>query len=649
MIFGSFNYINMEQLLKKEILKELEIVANLKEKNFQDLFDHNIENLKLVSSRYQLKVELDKYNNNNNNNIDNKTHSQNIINQIIYSIKPEIKNFEDIMILDPYGKVVASTNNAYVGTSHSDNNFFIEGKNQNNVSILFKDKDEKLKSYLAGPLRYNNKFVGVVTIIYKLEDFLSMLKAFEKLTSTGEIVLAKKDTSGDALVINPLRFFPDASLNLTVSKKQTNTPTIQSLLKNENSFTDTVDYRDVSVLAVTRYIDKLDWGLVVKIDKTEAFASLEDLKHITILIGVLVGISIIVASLILGNSISNPIQKLRNVMKDVAKGKFDSKIDVGGTDELEELAKQLDMMRFTILNTNTHLNELVKERTEKIEKSIVELKEKEEELKESNKQLVSINEKINLQSKIQKDFINITAHELRTPIVPIITLCELLYTKIKNENKIQMNQSKENMKKQEFLQVILRNAYRLYQLTQDILDVTKIESQILRLNKEIIKLNEIMENVVNDYKDNANRKRYDSDKEIGIIYEPIKDTIFVNVDKARIIQVLSNLLGNALKFTKEGNIFISAKKINEEQVIVSIKDSGTGIDQEILPRLFEKFATKSEEGTGLGLYISKNIVEAHGGKIWAENNSEGRGSTFYFTLPIDKSHKTEEYGENSRT
>jgi signal transduction histidine kinase len=122
----------------------------------------------------------------------------------------------------------------------------------------------------------------------------------------------------------------------------------------------------------------------------------------------------------------------------------------------------------------------------------------------------------------------------------------------------------------------------------------------------------------------------------------------VNVDKARIIQVLSNLLGNALKFTKEGNIFISIKKINEEQVNVSIKDSGTGIDQEILPRLFEKFATKSDEGTGLGLYISKNIVEAHGGKIWAENNSDGRGSTFYFTLPISNSHKTEEYGENSR-
>ena len=634
LIFGVFNYINMEQILKKEILKELEIVADLKKKNFQDLFDHNIEKLKLVSSRYQLKVEMDKYNNNN----DNKNESQKFITQIISSIKPEMKNFEDIMILDPFGKVIASTNNNYLGTNNRDSKFFIDGKNQNNTSILFKDRDNKLKSYLTGPLIQNNKFLGVVTIIYNLEDFISMLKAFERLTSTGDIILAKQDNNGNALIINPLRFFPDASLNLTINKNQTHAPTIQSLLKNENSFTETTDYRGISVLAVTRYIDKLDWGLVVKIDKTEAFTSLENLKYITIIIGVLVGISIIIASLILGNSISNPIQKLRNVMKDVAKGKFDSKIDIKGSDEIEELAKQLDIMRLTISNTNTHLNELVKERTQKIEKSIVELKEKEEALKESNRQLISVNEKLNLQSKVQKEFINITAHELRTPIAPIITLCELLYKKLKQENQIQNIQSKENKKKEEFLQVILRNAYRLYHLTQDILDVSKIESQILKMNKELIQLNDIMENIVNDYKDNIIRKRYDDDNKVRIVYEPIKDPIFVNVDKARLIQVISNLLGNALKFTKEGNIIISVKKItNDQQVMVSIKDNGTGIDSEIFPKLFTKFVTKSEEGTGLGLYISKSIVEAHGGKIWAENNSDGHGAIFYFTLPIDKS------------
>ena len=126
------------------------------------------------------------------------------------------------------------------------------------------------------------------------------------------------------------------------------------------------------------------------------------------------------------------------------------------------------------------------------------------------------------------------------------------------------------------------------------------------------------------------------------MYESSKDIILVNADKGRLNQVFSNLLDNALKFTKEGNIIIAAKKQKDDEVIVSIKDSGTGIDPEILPRLFTKFATtKSESGTGLGLYISKNIIEAHGGKMWAEENPEG-GSTFYFTLPMVKSDKIEE-------
>ncbi|HEX5187208.1 MAG TPA: cache domain-containing protein, partial [Nitrososphaeraceae archaeon] len=544
--------------MKNQILKELAIVADLKEKNFQDLFDHNIEKLKLVSSRYQLKIELDRH----NNDINNKS-SQQIITRIIGSIKPEIKNFEDIIITDPFGKVVASTNNAYVGKDYLNDQFFIDAKNKTNVSILFKDKDERLKSYLAGPLMLNNKFLGVVSIIYNLDDFISMLKAFEKLTSTGEIILAKKNYNGDTIIINPLRFSPDSSLNFTVNKNQTSTPTIQSLLKNENSFTETTDYRGVDVLAVTRYLDKLDWGLVVKIDKAEALKSLENLKYITIIVGILVGSSIIAVSLILGNSISKPIQKLRNLALDITKGKFDSKIDIKGADEIEELAKQFDIMRFTISNTNTHLNDLVKERTEKIEKSITELTKKEEELKESNRQLVLANEKLNLQSKIQKEFINISAHELRTPIVPIITLSELLYDKIKQENQTQDTLSNENKKKQEeFLQVILRNAYRLYHLTQDILDVTKIESKILKLNMEELKLNNIIENLVNDYKENIIREKRNIGYGVKIAYEPIKDIIFVNADKTRINQVFSNLISNAIKFTQGGKIIISMKKIS---------------------------------------------------------------------------------------
>ncbi|HSL13329.1 MAG TPA: ATP-binding protein [Nitrososphaeraceae archaeon] len=623
----------MEQTIKSEILKKLEIVAKLKEKNFQDVFEQNNEKLNLVSSRYQLKVELDNYNTNSNKI--NKIASQKIMNEILNAIKPEVTKFEDIIILNLSGTVVASTNDTYIGTIHTNDTYFIEGKKQNNVTILYKDKNQELKSYLTGPLVLNDKLLGVVTIFYNLGDLLSMFKVFEEQVATGEINLVMKDSNGDALIINPLRYNPAVSLNLTVSKDQVDTPIIQSLLKNEKIFPESKDYRGVDVLAVTRYLENLGWGLVVKMDKVEAFAPLENLKYVTILSGILVGVAIIITSTFLGNSISRPIQKLRDIMNEVAQGKFDSKIDVKGTQEIEDLAKQLEVMRFNISNTNTHLNELVKERTKKIENTISELKEKEEALEESNKNLLLANEKLSLQSKIQRDFINITAHELRTPIVPIITLTELLYNKITKENKTQKkNLSKESEKKQEFLQVILRNCYRLHRLTEDILDVTKIESQTLKLNKERVQLNEIIMNVVNDYKDIISKKRYGSDK-IRIVYELSKDNTFVNADKVRLSQVLSNLLDNALKFTKEGNIIITTKKLKEnEEIMVSIKDSGTGIDPEILPQLFTKFATKSEQGTGLGLFISKNIIEAHGGIMRGENNSESNGSTFYFTLPI---------------
>ncbi|HZL23138.1 MAG TPA: ATP-binding protein [Nitrososphaeraceae archaeon] len=630
----------MEETIKSEILKKLEIVAKLKEKNFQDVFDQNNEKLNLVSSRYQLKVELDNYNNNYN-----KSKSQKIMNEILKAIKREVTKFEDIIILDLSGKVVSSTNNTYLGTIHTNDIYFIEGKKNNNVTILYKSNNQELKSYLTGPLILNNKLLGVVTIFYDLGDLISMFKIFEEQIETGEINLVKRDLNGNGLIINPLRFGPDSSLNFTVSKDQVDTPIIQSLLKNEKTFSETKDYRGVDVLAVTRYLEKLGWGLVVKMDKVEAFEPLENVKYVTIFIGILVGIAIIITSTFLGNSISKPIQKLRDVMNDVAQGKFDSKIDVQGTEEIEELAKQFDLMRFNIANTNIHLNELVKERTKKIENAISNIKEKEEALEESNKNLVLANEKLSLQSKIQRDFINITAHELRTPIVPIITLSELLYSKIKKENQIQKNPSKENEKKQEFLEVILRNCYRLYRLTEDVLDVTKIESQTLKMNKEIIPLNEIIENVVKDYREIISKKRYGSDQ-ISIVFQPSKEILLVNADKGRIIQVLSNLLDNAIKFTKEGIIIITIKKIKEnQQVMVTIKDSGTGIDPEIIPQLFKKFATKSEQGTGLGLFISKNIIEAHDGIMWGENNSESKGSTFYFTLPISQSNKTYDDGE----
>jgi signal transduction histidine kinase/Tfp pilus assembly major pilin PilA len=241
-------------------------------------------------------------------------------------------------------------------------------------------------------------------------------------------------------------------------------------------------------------------------------------------------------------------------------------------------------------------------------------------LVESNKLLAEANEQLKVHDKMQKEFINVAAHELRTPIQPILGLTQILYNKIKNDEQ------------RGILDVIIRNARRLCDLTENILDVTKIESHSLQLKKERFRLNEKIVNVINEVTNQAEARSNDA---VQILFEP-KGDLFVDADKVRIYQVISNLLNNAIKFTKEGYITISAEKDEDRQnVVVTVKDTGIGIDPEILPKLFTKFTTRSNKGTGLGLFISKSIVESHGGKIWAENNSDGnRGATFYFSIPI---------------
>jgi signal transduction histidine kinase len=231
----------------------------------------------------------------------------------------------------------------------------------------------------------------------------------------------------------------------------------------------------------------------------------------------------------------------------------------------------------------------------------------------------TLNEELKKAYKMQKEFINVASHELRTPIQPILGLSEVLQSKIKdNEQRV-------------LVDVISRNAKRLQRLTEDILDVTKIESQSLNLKKEIFNINEIVINTLTEY---GNQTRGKNNVKITFAS---KGDFIVQGDRGRLGQVLSNFISNAIKFTQEGNIDISLERLQDDKdVVLSVKDTGSGIEPDIMPRLFTKFATKSHTGTGLGLYISKSIIEAHGGRIWAENNSNGTGATFSFSLPIFK-------------
>jgi signal transduction histidine kinase len=247
------------------------------------------------------------------------------------------------------------------------------------------------------------------------------------------------------------------------------------------------------------------------------------------------------------------------------------------------------------------------------------VKESNTRLEVANEQLAAANEQLKIHHTMQQEFINIAAHELRTPIQPILGLSQMLRLKIKNTEYA------------DSLNIIVRNAMRLQRLTEDILDVQKIESQTLKLNKARFNLSDSISNLVHDYK---NQLEKEERRTVRLLVQ-LNNTnpIFIEADKNRLTQVISNLLNNAVKFTKDGTVSVSVEHVQKNKVIVTVRDTGEGIASDILPRLFSKFASKSYHGTGLGLFISKGIIEAHGGKIWAENNADDKGATFSFSLP----------------
>jgi signal transduction histidine kinase len=250
------------------------------------------------------------------------------------------------------------------------------------------------------------------------------------------------------------------------------------------------------------------------------------------------------------------------------------------------------------------------------------------EVQSRTEQLETANSMLNQNLHAQKEFLDIAAHELRNPVQPILGLAEVLQARA-SESMVEADgfSSDSGFRDKQMLDAIVRNAKRLHKLTEDLLDASRIDSGSLRLNKEVFDLSKAVAMTLQDF----TNSRMDARK-INIIGTPA-ESMLVNADRDRIIQVLSNLLNNSEKFVKEGTIHVGLKR-EDSYAVVTIRDDGEGIHPDVLPRLFGKFVTKSDHGTGLGLFISKGIVEAHSGQIWAENNPDGKGASFHFKLPL---------------
>jgi signal transduction histidine kinase len=300
----------------------------------------------------------------------------------------------------------------------------------------------------------------------------------------------------------------------------------------------------------------------------------------------------------ISRSITKPIHMLMHATRKISDGNFNVRLQVQKGDEIGELSREFDKMKEQVRLTNANLNNLVRSRTKELELANEELKRKD---------------------RIKDEFISIASHELKTPVHPILELAEA---------------AKEGLiGHEEGWELVFKHAKRLQRLTNDILDVSRIETGQLTYQFENVPLNQIIRNVVGQTSPNLNK---DLQIELNLDRE-----IEIEGDKDRLIQVFANIIDNAKKFTKRGKIKVESRVFGERNIVeVSVSDTGIGIPSDILPTIFGRFVTRSElGGTGLGLFISKAIVKAHGGEISAHNNEDG-GATFIIILPIRRNEES---------
>jgi signal transduction histidine kinase len=348
--------------------------------------------------------------------------------------------------------------------------------------------------------------------------------------------------------------------------------------------------------------DRLVTQLGLETDKISNVLIIYQVTFGILVVGILILILYLVARML------KPIFDLTQATAKIKKGNFDVTVTQKGTDELSVLTQSFNSM-------TDFMRELIQNHSDLTTK------------------LEAANEELKRKDQLKDEFINIAAHELRAPIQPILGLAELLQRRKSGGAVGDSNSSNASKQEIEQLDIIIRNAKRLLRLEQNMLDMTKIENKSLKLDKEKFDLIEEIQNVTKDFSNELSKGK------IRLVFAPSqKEPILVNADKIRIFEVISNLLGNAIKFTtnETGRVITIMAEKKDGQASVSIKDSGSGIRSEIMPKLFSKFVTNSSGGTGIGLFISKSIVKAHGGSIRAENNADGNGATFTFSLPLNE-------------
>jgi len=575
--FGIVIYYVVIDSLSFQIQSELELAATLTSNHVITYFDEKTELIKLITSRTQLRRDLNNY---------ISAPNQDLYNEIVLKLKDSkgsIEEIQNLCFINMGGIVDACSDNSITGTDFSQERFFSQGKISEG-SYFFKNSGN-WNIVISGPIYENNQILGVVIVVYGLQELGDIITERAGLGETGEVLIAFNDNNGQTIYPLPRRFENDA-----VSMNFVGLPMQAALNKESTFFKKTYDYRDVQVIAATKYIDSVKLGLVSKIDYAEAILPVRDrLIILFVRVSLILVLVLTLLFFLISLRIIKPIHELISAAERLKNNDFKVHLNIKTDDELEQLAG-------TFNTTAEILDNLENER----------------------KQI----------DKAKTEFLSITSHELRSPMTPMRAQLQMVLGDYFG---------KLNAEQRNALEIVLNNTERLDKIIVDFLEISRIEAARLKFNFVKADLTKMINLVVEEVKSFMPEKKLRIELDVGRL--PI-----IECDPDRVSQVLRNLLTNSIKFSHQNGRVLVSVKHTDGMIQFSVKDEGVGISEKDQKHLFEPFFQvenmyqHKSGGTGLGLAICKGIVESQNGRIWLVSQ-EGKGTVFNFTVPLKPVHE----------
>jgi len=360
------SYQAAKQAIEKEALEKLSVIAQRQENRITDILRIREEKITLISNNSELSSVLNLY-------IQNKSLSElQKINNILVDAKQDVSSIKHILFLDTKGRVLASTDPELIGKDFSTEEFFIKGKNENVVNIQNIYEDNSAEGVSSMPIKFNSNLIGILSIKTNSSYLFNTVQDYTGLGTTGEVIIAKRNSNGTPVLIVPLRFDTDGTFKRTVETSYE--PIYSALSGNNKLFIDEVDYRGKHVLSVTRYLQKPDWGIVVKMDKDEVFAPVYRMRTIFILNFILILVAVSLIAIFFGRTITKPLNKLQHIAEELRKGNLMERAPES-QDEIGQLGKTLNNMAielevaFNLLRDKHKESELYKRKTNELTKS----------------------------------------------------------------------------------------------------------------------------------------------------------------------------------------------------------------------------------------------------------------------------------------